>query len=67
MLGTMNRTSDGALEGQRTILMTGEVEESARQHEQNGAQLHAHDAELNSHAADAELDVNRSGKFTHYV
>ena len=33
----------------------------------NGAQLHAYDAELNSHAADAEPEVNRSGKFTHYV
>ena len=63
----MNGTSDGALEGQRTILMTREVEESARQQEQNGAQLHAHDAEFNSHAADAEPEVNRSGKFTHYV
>ena len=63
----MNGTSDGALEGQRTILMTGETDESARQQERNGAHLHAHDAELNSHAAVAEPEVNRSGKFTQNV
>ena len=44
----MNRTFDGALEGQRTILMTEAVEESGRQQERNGAQLHAYEASSRS-------------------